>query len=90
MNREHGLSQETVGIICATLAGFPQVESATLFGSRAKGNFRPGSDIDLALKGAELDWRTIGRIYDALDDLPLPYRFSLIKFDADTDPELVW
>ena len=59
-----------------------------LFGSRAKGTYQRGSDIDLALVGDNLDWRTVGRIDSALDDLPLPYRFSLIVFGQRTDPDV--
>ena len=84
----HGLSEGTVHRIVEVLGHFPEVEKAVLFGSRAKGTHRRGSDIDLALVGAALDWLTIGRIYDALDDLLLPYRFSLIQFDRSTDPDV--
>ena len=88
MNRRHGLPDETVAKIAGVLARFPAVERAVLFGSRAKGTHKRGSDIDLAISGAGLDWRTVGRLYDALDDLLLPYRFSLILFDAGTDPDV--
>jgi uncharacterized protein len=84
----HGLSGETVERITGLMADFPAVERAVLFGSRAKGTHKRGSDIDLAISGTALDWRTVGRLYDALDDLMLPYRFSLILFDAGTDPDV--
>lgn len=86
MNPRHGLSDEMVGRITAVLSHFPDIERAILFGSRAKGTHRPGSDIDLALIGPALDWRTLSKIDEALDDLLLPYRFSLIIYDAKTDP----
>lgn len=57
-----------------------------LFGSRAQGTHRPGSDIDLALYGEALDWREVGRLSDALDDLLLPHRFSLIRQGPSLDP----
>jgi predicted nucleotidyltransferase len=88
MNAPHGLSERTLGQIQRVLAQFPQVERALLFGSRAKRTHRPGSDIDLALSGEGLDWRTLGRIYQALDDLLLPYRFSLVRYNSDTDPDV--
>jgi len=88
MNQHHGLSPQTITRIGEVLARFPEVEKVTLFGSRAKGTHRPGSDIDLALAGRGLDWRTISRIEDALDELLLPYNFSLIRHDAETDPEV--
>lgn len=88
MTAPHGLAPETVARITTVLAHFPAVQSAVLFGSRAKGNAKPGSDIDLALSGGNLDWRVVGQIYDALDDLLLPYSFSLIQLDVATDPEV--
>jgi hypothetical protein len=88
MNGNHGLTEKTVAQIIDVLAGFPEVEKALLFGSRAKGTYRRGSDIDLALIGGNLNWQTAGRIDSALDDLPLPHRFSLIVFGSSTDPEV--
>jgi len=84
----HGLSAATLEKVRAVLERFPEVERAVLFGSRAKGTYNPGSDIDLALEGAALDWRTVGRLYDALDDQLLPYKFSLIVHDKALDPEV--
>ena len=88
MNPHHGLPPKTVAQITGVLAHFPEVEKAVLFGSRAKGTHKPGSDIDLSLVGESLDWRAVGKIYDTLDELLLPYRFSLILFDLNTDPDV--
>ena len=88
MNGGHGLSERTVAQIREALAHFPEVEKAVLFGSRAKGVQKPGSDIDLALSGDGLDWRILGRIEDALDDLLLPYGFSLLHHCKRTDAEV--
>ncbi len=86
MKPKHGLSDRTVSQIAGVLERFPVVERAILFGSRAKGVQRRGSDIDLALVGTGLSWRVLGKIEDALDDLLLPYKFSLIIYDEKTDP----
>lgn len=88
MNPKHGLSDRTLAQIHEVFARFPEIHRALLFGSRAKGTHKPGSDIDLAIVGEGIDWRTIGRIYDALDDAMLPYRFSVVRYDANTDPEV--
>jgi predicted nucleotidyltransferase len=88
MNVHHGLSDTTLSQIRDVLARFPAVDEAVLFGSRAKATHKRGSDIDLSLRGTELDWRTVGKIHEALDDLLLPYRFSLIVFDENTDPDV--
>ena len=85
---KHGLTQTTVAQITGLLARFPEVEKAVLFGSRAKGTHKRGSDIDLALVGSQLDWRKAGKIEDALDDLLLPYKFSLIILGERIDPNV--
>jgi predicted nucleotidyltransferase len=77
----HGLSAATVTAINGVLAQFPEVERAVLFGSRAKGNFKPGSDIDLTLFGAQLTAATQGNLAEALDGLLLPYTIDLSRFD---------
>ncbi|MCP4700213.1 MAG: nucleotidyltransferase domain-containing protein [Gammaproteobacteria bacterium] len=46
----YGLNFETIGRIQASLAGFREISQAALYGSRAKGTYKPGSDIDLTLK----------------------------------------
>ena len=86
MSPKHGLRDVTVEQIRTVLARFLEVEIAILFGSRAKGAHKPGSDIDLALIGGGLNQRTLGCIDDALDDLLLPYGFSLVILDEKTDP----
>ena len=88
MTAKHGLSNETLDQLTCVLARFSQVDKAILFGSRAKGIHKPGSDIDLALVGDNLDWRTIGQIASAFDDLPIPYCFSLILLSERTDSEV--
>ncbi len=73
----HGLSAETLQELGRILATEPEVEKAILYGSRAKGTHRHGSDIDLALVGDNLTSAAVSRIALALDDSSLPYRFDL-------------
>ena len=73
----HGLPAAAVDRICGVLARFPSVEKAVVYGSRAKGNFKPGSDIDLTLFGAGLTTADLSTIADALDELLLPYQIDL-------------
>ena len=89
MNAAHGLAGETVEKIQAVLAGFPQVEKAVVYGSRAKGNSKPGSDIDLTLFGDGLTDKVMSRIYWALDDLLLPYEIDLSLFSGLKHPALI-
>jgi predicted nucleotidyltransferase len=78
----HGLSEETIEKICAVFAEHPAIDKAVLYGSRAKGNFRPGSDIDLSLHGTGITLKELGDIDFELDDLLLPYTFDLLIFDT--------
>jgi predicted nucleotidyltransferase len=77
----HGLTKETVEKIVNVFAQFPQIEKAVLYGSRAKGNFKTGSDIDLTLYGNHLSQHLLGDIAETLDDLLLPYTIDLSIFD---------
>ncbi len=85
----HGLSEDTVARITSALAHFPDVEKAVIYGSRAKGNYRKGSDIDLVLFGDGLTDNLMSRIYWALDDLLLPYKIDLSLFSKLKHPALI-
>lgn len=71
------------------LADFPQVEPAILHGSRARGDFRPGSDIDLCLEGTGLSVSLLFKIEHALDNLLLPYKIDLCIHEQIDNPELL-
>ena len=83
-----GLSESSIEKITDVLADFPDVEKAVLYGSRAKGNYKPGSDIDLTLFGEGLDQRRCDQIAAALDDLLLPYMIDLSVYSLLHHPEL--
>lgn len=54
MNNNFGISDFSFNCICDTLKKYEDIERALIFGSRAKGNYKKGSDIDLAIYGTEL------------------------------------
>ncbi|GDX85700.1 hypothetical protein LBMAG43_17420 [Methylococcaceae bacterium] len=76
-----GLTPKTVGKICGVFEHFSEIEKAVLYGSRAKGNFKKGSDIDLTLYGEKLSLHLLYDVAEALDDLLLPYTIDLSIFD---------
>lgn len=84
----HGLPTTAVERIQGVLSRH-QVEKAVLYGSRAKGTYRPGSDIDLTLCGGELNHSVLTRIDDDLDDLLLPYQIDLSLMSTLTHPALL-
>jgi len=83
-----GLSDSTIAKIQHTFEKYPQVDKVIVYGSRAKGNFRPGSDFDLTLFGKELDQQKCSEIAESLDDLLLPYMIDLSIFDQLQHPDL--
>ena len=74
---EFGLPDKTITLIRQTLAAFPAVEKAVLYGSRSNGTYRRGSDIDLTLIGDQLDLFLLGKIAGRLDESPIPYQVDL-------------
>ena len=75
-----GLAAHTIDEIRQVFQLHPEVEKVVLYGSRAKGNFREGSDIDLTMHGTHLDLTLLQRIENELEDLNLPYKFDLSIF----------
>lgn len=85
----YGLSDDVLRKIRTVFAQYPQIEQVILYGSRAKGNFRKGSDIDLTIKGEEVSLTELLKIENQLDDLLLPYKIDLSLFHQLEDPDLV-
>lgn len=85
----HGLTAATVTKIHEVFGRHSEIEKAVLYGSRAKGNFKPSSDIDLTLIGVKLDSKILDRLDGELDDVLLPYEFDLSIFSKLTHPELI-
>lgn len=85
----YGLSDENLSRIVDTVAANQRVQQAVLFGSRVKGTQRPGSDIDIVLKGNELTFSDLLTISIALDELWLPFQFDLVLYHRIQDPSLL-
>nr|SPS05720.1 Restriction modification system DNA specificity-containing protein (modular protein) [Candidatus Nitrotoga fabula] len=78
---KYGLPKATIEQIRGVFARFPEIDKAVLYGSRAKGTYQTGSDIDLTLYCDALTPDLRDKIVDALDDLLLPYTIDLSLFD---------
>jgi predicted nucleotidyltransferase len=85
----YGLEDSVIEKICSVLNQFPSVSKVVLYGSRAKGSYKNGSDIDLCLFGVDIDQVLLYRIEDALDDLLLPYQFDLSAYHSLSNKELI-
>ena len=84
-----GLSVANIAALHRVFANHPEVEQALLYGSRAKGTQRKGSDVDLTLLGGKLDYRLLTRIETEIDDLLLPYTIDLSLFQQIDNPDLI-
>jgi len=83
-----GLSERVVEEIYSIFKKYPVVKKVVLYGSRAKGNYREGSDVDLTLFGKGLDG-VLSKINNDLDDSYLPYKFDVSIFDELSDPDFI-
>lgn len=84
-----GLSQSVIQKINGVFRRYPSVDKATLYGSRAKGSYRNGSDIDLTLHGNGLSLDLIYKILNDLEDLLLPYTIDLSIFADIQDSDVI-
>ena len=73
-----GISDTDLSKITSLLRSTAGVEKARIFGSRALGTFRAGSDIDIAVTAPSMDHTEFLRLATSLDDLMLPYKIDLI------------
>ena len=85
----YGLKKETVEKILHLFSHYDEIDESILYGSRAKGHYKPGSDIDLSLKGANLNLHIVNKISLDIDDLLLPYTFDLSLYSHITNPDLL-
>jgi predicted nucleotidyltransferase len=78
---KYGLEDFTISRIVSILESNPKIEKIVLFGSRAKGNYQNGSDVDLSLMGKGLELNDILNASIEIDDLALPYQFDFVIYD---------
>lgn len=89
MNNRFGLTETTIEKINSTFSSYPQIEEVLLYGSRAKGNYKSGSDIDLTIKGKSITNRLMNQLSLSLDNLLLPYTIDLSIYHHIDNPDLI-
>ena len=90
MNNAFGLSEHDMDVLKSVLSSYSQVDEAIIFGSRSKGNFRNGSDVDIALKGLELNLDIVSKISYTLKEEPtMPYKFDILNYNSSSNNELI-
>ncbi len=84
-----GLSRQDHSEIIAILRKFPTIEEAIVFGSRAKGNYKQGSDVDLAIKGHDINHEVVASLsYLLNEESAMPYFFDVVHLDELTEKDL--
>jgi len=86
----YGLSKKHLSDIKEVLERFPEVERGVLFGSRAMGNHRRSSDIDIAVEGKSVDWKVASSIeFFIKEATPLPYFFDIVAYPTIKSENLI-
>lgn len=87
--KKYGVGEKTWSMLHSTCTKFPQVEQAILYGSRARGDFHEGSDIDIAIDSPKMTSSEFAKIWNAIDDLPIIYTLDIIHLQSTTNPSLL-
>ncbi|MBN1337935.1 MAG: nucleotidyltransferase domain-containing protein [Bacteroidales bacterium] len=85
---QFGLTQRDMDTISSILFEYPEITEVHIFGSRAKGNRKPGSDIDLAIVNTGVSERTIRHLKADFEDSSLPYKVDIVDINETIHPEL--
>ncbi len=83
-----GLTESTIDSILLAICNNKKIEKIVLFGSRAKGHFKKGSDIDIAIFAEDLEYNELLKIKVEISNLPLPYTIDILDFKKIKNEEL--
>jgi predicted nucleotidyltransferase len=80
-SEHYGLSDRSLETVKKLLAKYPGIRSAVLYGSRAKGSYKNGSDIDLTLHTDDaFTHADLLRLMGDFDDSDLPYMVDVSDY----------
>ena len=87
---KYGLSDQTLATLNAIFRKYPGIRQAILYGSRAKGTYSDGSDIDLTLKPtSDFTFTDLLHIAGDFDDSDMPYFVDVSIYHQLSNPDLV-
>lgn len=81
VNLDTGLSDSILGDLRRVFATYPEIEQVLIFGSRAKGTFKDGSDIDLAVFAQHMSEPRFTQLWNELDALPLIFKMDVLHWN---------
>jgi len=82
-----GLNEDTINSIRSAVKNIAEISQVIIYGSRAKGSYRNGSDIDLCLIGNDLSTDTVLKLSQKLDELYSPYSFDISVYEKLDNPK---
>jgi predicted nucleotidyltransferase len=88
LKNNYGLSDRDIQTIINIFIRYSEIETVHIFGSRAKDNFKPASDIDLAIMNNGVSLKIISKIKSDFEESSLPYKVDLALYPSLKNPEL--
>lgn len=77
----YGLSDTVIADICSVFGLYQNIDKVIIFGSRAKGTYSEGSDIDLAVVGENISFNQLMDINIQIEDLGLLYKVDVVDYN---------
>ena len=84
-----GLTENTQKKLITVFKKYSEIERAIIYGSRAKGNYKPGSDIDITICAPKMNLSDLLKIENQIDDLLLPYKIDISLYHHIDNTELI-
>lgn len=85
----YGIKDSEFELLQAVFRKHENIEKVVLYGSRAKGNYKPFSDVDITLFGEKVTRSDLNKIALDIDDLLLPYQFDISIFKSLKNKDLI-
>ena len=89
MINQYGISEKIWQLILTTCFSYPHVVRVILYGSRARGDYRQGSDIDISIDAPLMTDKEFSVLWNALDDLPIIFSLDIVHLQALKNKELL-
>lgn len=83
-----GLTKKDIDYIIKVIQGYSGIEKAVIFGSRAQGNYKKISDIDIALFGRGIEAQTLSISGILNDQSPFPYQVDIVDYASINNKKL--
>ncbi len=87
--KQFGLRPGILEKLNSLFISHPEIDTVVLYGSRAKGTYHPGSDIDITIKSEHCNDSLVGKLAEEIDDLLLPYSFDISLWSQIDNPDLL-